>query len=64
MSLAPSLEWESLNLSDTVLKTIREQFKFKCMTPIQVNRRETVKINDFLNYYILYQIDNIYIYFF
>lgn len=36
MSLAPSLEWESLNLSDPVQKTIKEQFKFKCMTPIQV----------------------------
>jgi len=36
MSLAPSLKWESLNLSEPVLKTIKEHFKFKCMTPIQV----------------------------
>lgn len=36
MSSAPSLEWESLNLSKPVLKTIKEHFKFKCMTPIQV----------------------------
>ncbi|XP_022165066.1 probable ATP-dependent RNA helicase DDX55 homolog [Myzus persicae] len=36
MSLAPSLQWESLNLSEPVLKTIKEHFKFKCMTPIQV----------------------------
>jgi len=36
MSLAPSLKWESLNLSEPVLKTINEHFKFKCMTPIQV----------------------------
>lgn len=36
MSLTPSLNWESLSLSKPVLKTIKEQFKFKCMTPIQV----------------------------
>lgn len=39
MSLTPSLNWESLSLSKPVLKTIEEQFKFKCMTPIQVIKK-------------------------
>lgn len=47
MASAPSLEWESLNLSDPVLKTIKEHFKFKCMTPIQV-----ILLIFLINYYI------------
>lgn len=44
MSLAPSLDWESLNLSEPVLKTIKETLKFKCMTPIQVTSCDCIKM--------------------
>lgn len=44
MSLTPSLKWETLNLSDPILKTISEQFKFKCMTPIQVFKENIFKL--------------------
>lgn len=44
MSLAPSLKWETLNLSDPIQKTITEQFKFKCMTPIQVFVENIIKV--------------------
>lgn len=42
MSLTPSLKWESLNLSDPIQKTIKEQFKFQCMTPIQVFKENII----------------------
>ncbi|XP_050442815.1 probable ATP-dependent RNA helicase DDX55 homolog [Adelges cooleyi] len=35
MALPPSLMWEDLNLSSPILKTIKENFKFDRMTPIQ-----------------------------
>jgi len=48
MSLAPSLKWESLNLSEPVLKTIKEHFKFQCMTPIQVIVCNIIRINNYV----------------
>jgi superfamily II DNA/RNA helicase len=59
MASAPSLEWKSLNLSDPVLKTIKEHFKFKCMTPIQVN----VQIIKMFNYTSLINNKSSYIFF-